>query len=72
MSENEIVNIDIDRSESLVLFDWLDKIKPNSEIFIDEKIFIILSNIESSLESILDEPFRENYSELVRAARSKI
>ena len=72
MSENEIINIDIDRLASLVLFDWLGKIKPNSNIFIDDKIFIILSNIESSLESILDEPFKENYSELVRAARDKI
>jgi hypothetical protein len=72
MTQDNSVTISLSKYEAIVLFDWLECNTPNSNIFVDEKIFQILSNIESSIEKIIEEPFMDNYKDLVLEARSKI
>jgi hypothetical protein len=72
MIDNTPVIVELTKVEALILFDWLDTVGVNTSINIDEKIFTVLSNIESSLESILEEPFQENYKALVQEAKRSI
>ena len=57
--------------EVLVFFDWLVKFVENNEIN-DEAEQKILYDLECLLESTLEEPFMENYKNLIHIAKKSI
>ncbi|KPN70578.1 hypothetical protein [Neisseria sp. 83E34] len=57
--------------EALVLFEWLVKFNEHHKLP-DEAEQKILYNFESILESVLVEPFLENYVELINTAKNHI
>jgi hypothetical protein len=59
--------------EALVLFEWLSRCEESGSYeFIDGAEGHVLSRILGRLESMLAEPFRADYSDLVEAARNRI
>ena len=63
--------IKLNNYEVLVFFDWLVKFVENNEIN-DEAEQKILYDLECLLESILEEPFMENYKNLIHIAKKSI
>ena len=63
--------IKLNNYEVLVFFDWLVKFVENNEIN-DEAEQKILYDLECLLESTLDEPFMENYKNLIQIAKKSI
>ena len=57
--------------EVWVFFQWLVKFLENDEI-IDEAEQKILYDLECLLESTLEEPFMENYKDLIHIAKKSI
>ena len=57
--------------EVLVFFEWLVKFVENNEI-IDEAEQKILHDLDCLLESTLEEPFMENYKDLIHIAKKSI
>ena len=63
--------IKLNKYEVLVFFDWLVKFVENNEIN-DEAEQKILYDLECLLESTLEEPFMENYKNLIHIAKKSI
>lgn len=67
------ITVALTRKEALVLFEWLARIDSKGGSLFDhpseEKV---LWNIEGQLESVLTEPFAENYKELLADARKSV
>ena len=72
MSEEIIIKLDKD--EALVLFDFLSRVnnKDLKEIFEDQAELKTLWILEAQLEKQLVEPFKPEYTEIIRDARNKI
>ena len=77
--DHEDVILRLSKAEALVLFDWLhrndDRDKDHRTDYYDiqdngERI--ALWNLSCDLESVLVEPFRRDYGELVDAARAEL
>ena len=63
--------IKFNNNEVLVFFEWLVKFVENNEIT-DEAEQKILNELECLLESTLEEPFIENYKDLIHIAKKYI
>ena len=63
--------IKLNNYEVLVFFDWLVKFVENNEIN-DEAEQKILYDLECLLDSTLEEPFMENYKNLIHIAKKSI
>ena len=63
--------IKLNNYEVLVFFDWLVKFVENNEIN-DEAEQKILYDLECLLESTLEEPFMENYKNLIHITKKSI
>jgi hypothetical protein len=78
MSDQEALSIKIGKQEALVLFDllgrWLDDQngKEISAQTVDDSEIWALNGIYGSLQSILVEPFQDDYSNIVKSAREKV
>jgi len=72
MSDEIIIKLDID--EALVLYEFLSRInkKELKEIFEDQAELKTLWILEGQLEKQLVEPFKLEYTEIIRDARNKI
>ena len=69
---NREVHIVTTRSEALVLFECLSKVSDLLSENCDEAEAKIGFDLEAVLETVLDEPFLENYAELVKDAKSQV
>ncbi len=70
---NERVTIDLSSSEALVLFDFLSRFSDDDILRIDDQAEErVLWDVCASLESLLDEPFAQNYGERLAKARADI
>ena len=58
--------------ELLVIFDWIARSDQNESNELDSATQLIFEEFECLLESILAEPFDNDYRLLVRAAKSRI
>ena len=63
--------IKLNNYEVLVFFDWLVKFVENNEIN-DEAEQKILYDLECLLESTLEEPFMEDYKDIINRAKRYI
>lgn len=63
--------IKLNNYEALVFFDWLVKFNEIDKLY-DEAEKSLLYEFECLLESILEEPFSNNYAELLNTAKNKI
>lgn len=72
MSEEIIIKLDKD--EALVLFDFLSRVnnKDLKEIFEDQAELKTLWILEGQLEKQLVEPFKPEYTDIIRDARNRI
>jgi hypothetical protein len=70
---NEI-SIGLSRDQALVLFEWLARTGSADQPaeFEDQAEQRVLWDLESALESVLTEPFREDYRSLVETARARL
>jgi hypothetical protein len=68
------ISIGLSREQALVLFEWLARTGAGEQpaVFEDQAEQRVLWDLESALESVLTEPLREDYRELVAAARARI
>lgn len=68
------ISIRLSRDQALVLFDWLARTSAADlpTAFEDPAEQRALWDLEASLESVLAEPLREEYRELVEAARGRL
>ncbi|WP_309106572.1 hypothetical protein [Arthrobacter sp.] len=73
MSESEQISVKLSEDEALVLFDWLARFneRRNTDLA-DQAEQRILWDIECSLESVLVQPFLEDYTLLLAEARSRL
>lgn len=70
--EDEI-NISLNRNEALVLFDFLSRYSENDNLAIEDQAEErVLWDLCCVFEKILDEPFKENYLEILEKARMEI
>lgn len=73
MSNAGQIGIELSEDEALVLFDWLARFNERKDVdFADPAERRILWDIESSLESLLIQPFSEDYALLLAEARSRL
>lgn len=70
----EKVSIELSKKEAIVLFEFLAKFNKSkdSNIFDDQSEQRVLWNLESDLEKALSEPFKSNYSDIVKDARDSV
>lgn len=68
------ISIRLSRDQALVLFEWLARTSAADipAVFEDQAEQRALWDLEASLESVLAEPLREEYRELVEAARERL
>ncbi|MFT3798374.1 hypothetical protein [Microbacterium sp.] len=68
------VLIGLSREQALVLFEWLTRTGVGGQpaVFEDQAEQRVLWDLESTLESLLTEPLREDYRELVADARARL
>ena len=67
------VEIKISNDEALVLFEFLSRFSNTDKITIEHQAEeIVLWNLTCNLEKLLPEPFFENYSEVLRAAKERL
>lgn len=71
MREPVILTLSVD--EALVFFEWLHRLNEGSgSAFEDRAEQRVLWDIEASLESLLVEPLRGDYRELLAGARARL
>ena len=58
--------------ELLVIFDWITQLDQHKSNELDSATQLIFEEFECLLESVLAEPFDNEYRLLVRAAKSRI
>jgi len=67
------VGIELSRDEALVLYEWVSHFNKREDVVFDDQAEQrVLWDIEASLESSLDEPFADSYSDLLTAARARV
>ena len=68
------VSIQLSRDQALVLLEWLVRTGEDGSpaAFEDQAEQRVLWDLESSLESVLDEPLRKDYRGLILAARARV
>jgi hypothetical protein len=72
MSE-ETVTIELSKSEALVLFEFVSRFTDEEKLeILDQAEERVLWNICASLEKLLDEPLRADYSQLLANAREEV
>ena len=71
---NEEISIDLSRDQALVLFEWLARTGAADQpaAFEDQAEQRALWDLEASLESVLTEPLREDYRQLVEGVRARL
>jgi hypothetical protein len=71
MAEDVTLRLSID--EAVVLFDWVRRFNSGGlGRFEDQAEQRVLWNLEASLEKALVEPFKPEFAEILRAARSRV
>lgn len=70
----EEISIGLTRDQALVLFDWLARSSDAGEpaAFADQAEQRALWDVEAMLESVLVEPFRDDYREVLEGARRRL
>ena len=70
----EKINIELSKDEAIVLFEWISSVDFDSfkGIFTDNSERKVLFDILSSLEDVMNEPFLENYKELLKESRNRL
>ena len=69
----DTITIELTKDEALVLFEFLANLDDkNATTFEDQAEQRVLWNIHCDLESILAEPFRPDYLEILKVARDKV
>lgn len=68
------IAIQLSRDQALVLFEWLARTGAADQpaAFEDQAEQRVLWDLEASLESVLTEPLREDYRQLVATARARL
>ena len=68
------INIDLTKDEAIVLFEFIGRFNEieNNSNFEDQSEQRVLWNIECILEKKLSEPFRKDYSNIVKLARKNV
>ena len=68
------IQFELSRNEALVFFEWLSRFtaKDRLEHYEHGSEEQLLFDFEVSLEKLLIEPFRENYSQVVKIAQEKV
>jgi len=70
---SEKISLELTSSEALVLFEFLSRFSDDDELKLeDQPEERVLWDLCASLESILVEPFAENYIELLEKARAEV
>ena len=72
-TESERISVTLSRDEAVVFFDWLNREYPNTRVpGPDEAEAEVFSELLAQLELVLVEPFRDDYLEILAAARARI
>lgn len=67
------VRLTLTRDEAVVLFEWLARFnKEEGRKFEDQAEQRVLWNLETLLESTLEEPFKSDYDQILAAARLRV
>ena len=67
------VNITLSKDEALVLFEFLSRFSEEDNLEIKDKSEEqVLWNVQASLEKLLPEPFKKEYSTLIEKARKNL
>jgi len=70
---SEKISIDLTPSEALVLFEFLSRFSDEDVLTLEDQAEErVLWDLCASLESVLVEPFAENYQELLDRARAEV
>jgi hypothetical protein len=71
---NQKVNIELNKEEAIVLFEFLGRFNEieDSNRFEDQAEERVLWDIECILEKELSEPFRADYQEILKKARENV
>ena len=74
MTDQQNINLTVTKDEALVLFEFLARFNQTEhpDIFEDQSEQKILWILEGQLEKQLVEPFRPDYTEIIKEARNKI
>ena len=72
--ENNKLNIELTKSEAIVLFDFLCRFNETDrkELFEDQAEERIMWDLETLLEKQLSEPFKPDYKEIIEKARAEL
>ncbi|MEX1347551.1 MAG: hypothetical protein AB1Z31_07485 [Desulfobacterales bacterium] len=71
--EPDEVEIKLTKDEAIVLFEFLSRFSDSDELkIIHQSEERALWNLTCVFESTLSEPFRENYGEILEAARERL
>jgi len=70
----ETINIELSKDEAIVFYEFLGRFNniENNSIFEDQSEQGVLWDMECILEKKLSEPFRKDYSEIVKVARENV
>jgi len=69
----EEISVTLSCEQALTLFEFLSRFTEAGELSVEDQAEArVLLDLLADLESVLDEPFRENYTELLSKARSEI
>lgn len=66
------IRLELSNEEALVLFEWLAEVEDRTGLFSHPSEQKVLWSLEGQLESILVEPFADNYAALVDSARRMV
>ncbi len=70
---SEKISLELTPSEALVLFEFLSRFSDDDVFNLEDQAEErVLWDLCASLESILAEPFAENYTELLERARAEV
>jgi len=74
MGNNQKVNIELSKDEAIVFFEFLGRINEieNNSMIEYQSEQRVLWDIECILEKNLSEPFRKDYSEILKKARENV
>lgn len=74
MNENEEIKISLNKSQALVLFEFVSRLNEteHKDLFLDQAEEKMIWLIEGQLQKILIEPFMANYKAIIDEARNEI
>ena len=74
MASDKKINIELTKEEAIIFFEFLSRFnkKHDSSEFEDQAEQRVLLDIECILEKELREPFRSDYKEIVKKARTAV